>query len=191
MRFNLSILKSLVAILLSLLAIPVGTAASPSLYALFERTWEAELAADPQSATYLGDTRYNDRWTDLSIAAIERRVAADRATLESLKAIDRDALTPAEQLDYDLFEREYRQRLATAPFKPWAYRIDHQGGIQTLSEITELLPFQSVKDYEDWIARLNGIGTLVDQHIALLDLAVREGRTQPRVIMQRIPEFFA
>ena len=81
LRSNLSILKSLAVIALSLLAIPVGTtterattdrtAESKALYALFERTWEAELAADPQSATYLGDTRYNDRWTDLSIAAIE------------------------------------------------------------------------------------------------------------------------
>jgi len=197
LRSQLAILKCFAIVSLTLLATPVATGAeraavgqSPAakqLYDLFERSWEAELAADPQSATYLGDTRYNDRWTDLSLAAIEKRVAADRATLESLKAIAREALTPAEQLDYDLFEREYRQRLATAPFKPWLYRIDHQGGIQTLSEITELLPFQSVKDYEDWIARLNGIGTLVDQHIALLDLAVREGRTQPRVIMQRIP----
>ena len=197
LRSQLAILKCFAIVSLTLLTTPVATGAeraavgqSPAakqLYDLFERSWEAELAADPQSATYLGDTRYNDRWTDLSLAAIEKRVAADRATLESLKAIAREALTPAEQLDYDLFEREYRQRLATAPFKPWLYRIDHQGGIQTLSEITELLPFQSVKDYEDWIARLNGIGTLVDQHIALLDLAVREGRTQPRVIMQRIP----
>ena len=197
LRSKLAILKSLAIVSLTLLTTPTVTGteraaagqtpAAKQLYDLFERSWEAELAADPQSATYLGDTRYNDRWTDLSLAAIEKRVAADRATLESLKAIAREALTPAEQLDYDLFEREYRQRLATAPFKPWLYRIDHQGGIQTLSEITELLPFQSIKDYEDWIARLNGIGTLVDKHIALLDLAVREGRTQPRVIMQRIP----
>ena len=197
MRSRLSNLKSFAALFVSLVVIPIGmatervsqdrSAAAQQLYALFERTWEAELAADPQSATYLGDTRYNDRWTDLSMAAIEKRTAADRAVLDSLATIPRAALTPAEQLDYDLFEREYRQRLATAPFKPWLYRIDHQGGIQTLSEITELLPFQSVKDYEDWIARLNGIGTLIDQHIALLDLAVREGRTQPRVIMQRIP----
>ena len=109
LRSILSTLKLLPVVALNLLSIPTGTTAEPastSLTALFERTWEAELAADPQSATYLGDTRYNDRWTDLSIAAIDQRIAADRATLASLKAIPRDALTPAEQLDYDLFERE-------------------------------------------------------------------------------------
>ena len=61
------------------------------------------------------------------------------------------------------------------------------GGIQTLSETAEILSFQSVKDYEDWIKRLQGVGPLVDQHIALLDEAVREGRTQPRAIMERLP----
>jgi len=163
-----------------------GTA-TDRLYQLFEQTWQAELADNPEMASYLGDSRYNDRWTDLSLAAIERRETANRATLAALQQIPRDALPPAAQLDYDLFEREYRQRLAAAPFKPWLYRIDHQGGIQTLSEFAELLPFRTVKDYDDWIARLTGVGKLVDQHIALLDLAVNEGRTQPQVIMQRIP----
>ena len=87
--------------------------------------------------------------------------------------------------------REYTQHLASWPFKPHLYSINHQGGIQTLHEVTELLQFRTVKDYEDWIARLERVGTLIDQHIALLEQAAREGRTQPRVIMQRIPSQLA
>jgi len=166
---------------------PSNTAQTEALYELFERTWQAELIDNPEMASYLGDRRYNDRWTDLSPQAIAARDAANRATLAALQRIPRDSLPPAAQLDYDLFAREYQQRLAAAPFKPWLYRIDHQGGIQTLAEFAEILSFRSVKDYEDWIARLNAVGQLVDQHIALLDLAVAEQRTQPRVIMQRIP----
>jgi prolyl oligopeptidase len=96
-------------------------------------------------------------------------------------------LPAAEQLNYDLFAREYRQRLAVYPFKPWLYAINHQGGIQTLSETAEQLPFQTVRDYEDWIARLRAVGGYVDQNIELLRIAAREQRTQPRVIMERIP----
>jgi uncharacterized protein (DUF885 family) len=162
-------------------------AATERLYALFDAAWQKELADNPMMATYTGDTRYNDRWTDMSAAGIARRHQHDRDTLAALRAIPRDGLTPAEQLDYDLFAREYEQRLATHAFKPWLYQIEHMGGIQTLSETAEILPFQSVKDYEDWIKRLQGVGPLVDQHIALLDVAVREGRTQPRAIMERLP----
>ena len=160
--------------------------AAERLYALFDSTWEKELALNPMMATYTGDARYNDRWTDMSAAGIAQRHQHDRDTLAALRAIPRDQLTPAEQLDYDLFAREYEQQLATHPFKPWLYQINQRGGIQTLSETAEILPFRTVKDYEDWIARLQGVGTLADQHIAMLDEAAREGRTQPRVIMERL-----
>ena len=163
------------------------SAAAQRLYALFDATWQKELAENPMMASYTGDSRYNDRWTDMSAAGIARRHQHDRDTLAALRAIPREGLTPAEQLDHDLFGRKYEQRIATHAFKPWLYDIDHQGGIQTLSETAEILPFRTVKDYEDWIKRLQGVGTLVDQNIALLDEAVREGRTQPRAIMERVP----
>jgi uncharacterized protein (DUF885 family) len=180
------------AVLLALVPAAVTAASGAGdarlrLEQLFESTWERELSDDPTTATYLGDTRYNDRWTDMSAAAIERRAAADERTLAALRSIPRDTLPAGSQLDYDLFEREYRQRLAQRPFKPWLYAINHQGGIQTLHEITELLPFRTVKHYEDWVRRLEGVGALVDQHVALLRTAAAEGRTQPRVIMERIP----
>ncbi len=185
-------LPALILAVIALLGVaPSGWAAPPEpearLRALFDDSWERELAMNPLAATYQGDARFNDRWPDQSAAAIEARHRHDREVLAQLATIPRAALTPAAQLDYDLFEREYRGRLALHPFKPWLHDINHRGGIQTLSEVAELLPFQSVKDYEDWIERLKAVDILVDQHIALLDQAVREGRTQPRVVMQRIP----
>ncbi|MBU3672716.1 MAG: DUF885 domain-containing protein [Sinobacteraceae bacterium] len=183
----LALLGALLALGAPSHAAAAGAGAAERLHALFKDSWQKELAADPLAANYLGDNRYNDRWPDLSAAGIASRQQHDRDTLAALRAIARDELESADQLNYDLFAREYEQRIATAPFKPWLYQINHQGGIQTLSEVTELLSFSTVKDYEDWIARLDKLGTLVDQHIALLDQAVREKRTQPRAIMQRVP----
>jgi prolyl oligopeptidase len=162
-------------------------AADVRLRALFDTVWQRELAADPLLANYLGDNRYNDRWPDMSVAGITARYRQDLETLEALRRIPRDTLSPTAQLDYDLFEREYQQRVASWPFKPHLYAINHRGGIQTLHEVTELLQFRTVRDYENWISRLEAVGTLVDQHIELLREAAREGRTQPRVVMQRIP----
>jgi uncharacterized protein (DUF885 family) len=183
---------SALALLCALLALgaarpAVADGAADQLHALFRDSWQKELAADPLTANYLGDNRYNDRWPDLSAAGIASRQQHDRDTLAALRSIARSELSSADQLNYDLFAREYEQRIATAAFKPWLYQINHQGGIQTLSEVTELLSFSTIKDYEDWIARLDKVGTLVDQHIALLEQAVREKRTQPRAIMQRVP----
>ena len=73
------------------------------------------------------------------------------------------ALPDAEQLNYDLFEREYKTRIASYPFKPWLYRFSHRESLPALSETAELISFDSVKDYEDWIERLRRVGTYIDQ----------------------------
>ena len=157
------------------------------MHALFASAWERDLRENPLLATYQGDSRYNDRWPDVSQQAIEASHRGDVATLAELRKIERTALPAREQLNYDLFAREYEQRLRTWPFKPWLYAINHQGGIQTLHETAEQLPFNSLRDYEDWLARLNALGAYVDQNVRLLEVAAKEGRTQPRVIMQRVP----
>lgn len=186
--------RSLTMLLLA--ALPLGAAVAETsaskgtndarLKALFETSWQTELAADPLLANYLGDNRYNDRWTDMSLEGLERRRQHDLATLEEIRSIVGHSVSPEQYLNHALFKREYEQRLRGWQFKPYLYSINHQGGIQTLHEITELLEFRRLKDFEDWIKRLEAVGTLIDQHIALLDLAVAEGRTQPRVIMERI-----
>ncbi len=157
------------------------------LHALFDSAWQRYLEEDPLTATYIGDRRYNDRLPDLSAAAIERSHQLDQKVLEDLAKIPRDALPPAEQLNYDLFEREFKDRLASYPFKPWLYEFSHRESLPALSETAELISFDSVKDYEDWIQRLRRVGTYVDQNIALLEQGSREKRTQPRVIMDRVP----
>ncbi len=179
-------------LLLCLWVLPFAGVAAESdpvaaLHALFDSAWERDLAESPLRASFNGDRRYNDQWGDNSIAAQERSHQLDRKVLADLARIPRAALPPAEQLNYDLFERDYRERIAAHVFKPYLYAMSQRRGVQTLNELTELLPLASVKDYEDWIARLNKIGTVVDETIALLETGIRERRTQPKVIMQRIP----
>lgn len=165
---------------------PQPTTQDARLQSLFDSTWQKELAADPLLANYLGDNRYNDRWTDMSLEALEQRRQHDLDTLEEIGSIVGHSVSSNQYLNHALFKREYAQRVRGWQFKPYLYSINHQGGVQTLHEVTELLEFRRVKDYEDWIKRLEAVGTLIDQHIALLDLAIAEQRTQPRVIMERI-----
>ncbi|HNR21424.1 MAG TPA: DUF885 domain-containing protein [Steroidobacteraceae bacterium] len=173
----------------SLIAAPgTSLATDARLQALFDAAWEADLRDNPTAADYLGDHRYSDQWPDLSAAALEARYARYAAVMAELKAIPRDGLSGADRLNYDLFAQEYERRLAAQPFKPWLYEaIRPRDGVQSASELAELLPFATVADYEAWIVRLTKFGTYIDQHIAMLATAIREGRTQPRSIMQRIP----
>lgn len=79
-------------------AAPSTSPAAQALHALFAEEWERGLRESPETASYQGDTRYDDRWSDLSLAAIAAHDASDRAALQKLRAIDRAALSPADQL---------------------------------------------------------------------------------------------
>ncbi|MEZ5515276.1 MAG: DUF885 domain-containing protein [Steroidobacteraceae bacterium] len=187
MRNPLSFTRSLVWFILvsPALAAAAGQDAQTALAGLFERAWQRDLADNPLTASYFGDRRFEDRLPDLSAAAIARRDAADRQVLIELGRIERAVLTTDEQLSYDLFRREYDGRVAAQRFKPWLYEIRPSDGPQALSEVAELLPFQTAADYRNWIARLTAIGPYLRQYESILQLAIRERRTQPRVIMEK------
>ncbi|MCA3083816.1 MAG: DUF885 domain-containing protein [Rhodocyclaceae bacterium] len=153
--------------------------------ALVEATWQRDLAASPLTATYYGDARFNDRWPDVSAAAYAGQLVANKRALDNLNRIKRDRLPVAEQLNYDLFKREIESRIAEAAFKPWSYAMTMREGPQTANEVAEIMPFATVADYETWLKRLRALPAYLPQYEELLRTAAKEGRTQPRGLMQR------
>ena len=121
-------------------------------------------------------------------AAEAARNAADAKVLDDLARIPRGRLPPAEQLNYDLFRHEYETRKAALPFHPEYYSIEASGGPQSLNELAELVPFESVADYETWIRRMQAIPAYLDQYGERLRRAAAEKRTQPRAVMERVLE---
>ncbi len=165
--------------------------ASASLHALFNTAWAREMRENPVEASYDGVHTYDDRWPDLSLKAIAREHAEDMDTLKQLAQIPRDALDNEDQLDYDLFKYRYEQSVASYGFHEYLLALNQLGGIQTEYMLASSMPFKTEKDYANWIARLQGFGTHMDQTIALLEQGIQEGITQPRVVMQRIPRQIA
>jgi len=156
------------------------------LHALFDAEWEHTMEHSPTWASQLGDRRWNDRWSDVSLAAIEREHARDQQVLTQLAKIDRAALSPADRLNYDMFRLNYEQSVEGFPFGRHLIALDQRSGIQTEDELASALRFETVKDYEDWIARLRGFGAHMDKTIALMREGVRRGIVQPKVTMQRV-----
>ena len=163
-----------------------GKPAVARLHALFDQEWERELREEPLAATAVGDHRYDDRWPDRSPAAREASHRADLAVLDKLKGIPRAALPASEQLNYDLFKRQYEQRTLAWPFKYWVYRITAREGPQSLNEVAEDMPFDTAAQYRLWLIRLERLPAYLDQYAAELKSAAQEKRTQPRVLMERV-----
>ncbi|HEV8160468.1 MAG TPA: DUF885 domain-containing protein [Pyrinomonadaceae bacterium] len=163
------------------------TGATKQLYALFDAEWELGLKENPTFASFLGDKRYNNRWNDASLSAIEKRQQHRIETLAALKKIYRAELSVPDQLNYDLFQKDYEEAVEGNKYKRYLLPITQQGGIQTIDELTQFIQFQTVKDYEDWIARMNAFPVFMQQTLALMQTGAKQNIVLPKVVMERVP----
>lgn len=186
------------AILLGVsLVLHMSNAAAATLHALIEREWQYQLEHSPTYASVLGDRRWNDRWDDLGLSAIEADHQHNLQVLAELQALDRGQLPDEDQLHYDLFRRDYETWIEEYRFKWYLLPVNQVGsipegikqppGIQTAYQLADTLRFATVTDYEEWITRLGGFGTYVEQILALMREGMRERLMHPQVILRRIP----
>jgi len=178
---------ALVILLLANSAFAQDTASTRALHDLFDREWEYDLQQDPTRASRLGDRRWNDRWGDVSLTAIKSRHDHDLEVLRQLATIDRGRLSTADQLNYDLFRKGYESSVEEYQYRWYLIPLNQRGGIQTENELADSLRFETVKDYEDWVARLKAFPVYMEQTIALMHEGIAAHMVLPKVIMQRIP----
>ncbi|HYN00513.1 MAG TPA: DUF885 family protein, partial [Aestuariivirgaceae bacterium] len=169
------------------LATAPGITDSARLHRLFALDWEFTNRAYPENATYVGYPGQNARWTDLSVAAINRRRSDFRSELRVVRAINRGRLNPSDQLSYDIFRRSLEEWMEGTRFPGDLLQINQMGGPQTSASIIGVMPAASVKDYTDIIARLRALPAVIDQTIALLDSGVKLGVTPPRITLRNLP----
>ena len=161
-----------------------GTAAA--LHAIFDREWEWELTQDPLWASHLGDRRWNDRWPDMSMAAINARHAHRESVLTELTSFPREQLSADDRLNYDLFRHQYQMTVEGFQHRQHLIRTSTLDGVQGTEFVIDSLRFQTVKDFDDWLARLDAFPTLVDQNIALMREGMKSNVLLPKIVMQRV-----
>jgi len=181
-----SILRN-VAILSLLLTFPAYAGPNEDFEALLEEAWEWQLEQNPVLASALGDRRYNDKWGDQSVQAAQASNEQTTEFLRRLFAIDRGSLSEANQLNFELFRRELQGDIDSFSFKGHLLPFGHMGGIQNLEETTTQLRLVTVKDYEDWLARMGSINVVIEQTIGVAEYGRKNGYVAPQVLMQRVP----
>jgi prolyl oligopeptidase len=154
---------------------------------LLDDAWEWQLKENPVFASRLGDRRYNDRWTDMSIEAIEKRQQEQRQLLDRLLAIDSSKLEETDRLNYDLFRRDLQNDIDGNRFRTYLMPVSHRGGIQTLESTAEDLRLQSAQDFEDWLKRMKAVDEVIRQTMDLQERGRRGGYMPPRILMERVP----
>jgi uncharacterized protein (DUF885 family) len=160
-----------------------------ALNTLFQEDWEESLKYNPEFASLIGDNRFNDKVKDQSVKAFNLEMAREHALMLKVAAIDPAGLTDQEKISQQLFMRAVEEGEEAAEFKEWEMPINQMGGIYSdYPQLVEQLSFATLKDYEDWIARLRAIPTAFDQVITNMTIGMDDHRVLPKFLLQKTLE---
>ena len=166
---------------------PAESTASSQLRQLFSDEWEFRMQEDPLFATLCGDHRYDDRLPSVSEADFTRRLARMRTFLDQARSIERAALTSEERLNHDIFMHVLENEIAETGFRAYLMPMSKTGGFHSsFAELPEYVPFDTPKDYENYIARLSAFRAYAEGHIELMRIGMRDGYAPPRAVLEGV-----
>ena len=157
-----------------------------ALQAIFQDYWEASLKRRPEFASSIGDKRYNDQIHDYSVKALNAWLAEEQEFLMKLAAIDLTGVSQQDKISRDLLIRQISEDQEEAEFKPWEMPVSQMDGIySTYPQLVAQLSFTTVKDYDDWIARLNAIPHAFDQVTSNMEIGLDDKRVPPKYLLEK------
>jgi uncharacterized protein (DUF885 family) len=156
--------------------------------ALFDEQYESDLRNNPERATSFGDYRFNDKLPEVSLAAIAQRDKTNEDFLARLAAISTAGFSDQDQLSHDLLMRVLQQRITDFKLKEYEMPINQQNGIHTgLADLPLSVPFDSVKHYEDYIARLHQIPRVLEQTTEVLRAGMKDKLMPVKFLIEKLP----
>lgn len=154
---------------------------------LIQQHWDDQMRANPEMASCLGDKRFNDKVTDFSSTEIARQNDVKRAFLAKFEALDVSGLSEQEKLNRDLMVWQLRLDVDGLRFKEWEMPVVQNNGLHIfIPSFVAMYRFDSVKDYEDYIARLNQMPGLFDQLIMQMQNGMRDGLMPPKFLLEKV-----
>src|SRR5712675_1370893 len=156
--------------------------------ALFDEQYESDLRNFPTRATAYGDYRYNDKLGDYSLAAIAERNQTDRGFLSRLNAVGTKGFSDQDQLSHDLLVRVLEQRIADFNLKEYEMPVNQFNGVHTaVADLPLSVPLDSLKHYEDYIARLHQIPRVLSETTEVLRAGMKDNLMPVRFLLEKVP----
>ena len=167
-----------------------ATASAP-LAAMFDAYWEDRAKLFPLGATSQGDNRYNDQLpNDQTRAFRQQQQRFYQQYLASLKKVNRAQLSTEDQVSYDIFEYEMQSRMEGLQQRTWMMPFAQFYSLpNTLGQLgagTGAQPFKTVKDYDNWLARIGQFPVWADSSMANFRQGMRAGVVLPRVLVLKM-----
>ena len=148
--------------------------------------WEDLLKHAPELASALGDSRYNDQLTNYTSSAFNDAIAREQSYLMQLAVIDLAGFTEQEKQQQNALEQRFEDDQKAADTKPWEMPINASASFYTVyPQLAQVLPFTTVKDYDDWTSRLHALPESFAQAMQDLSLGMGENRVPPKEVVSK------
>lgn len=158
-----------------------------ALNQLLQEQWEYTLKNNPETATTLGDLRYNDRWTEFSKNQIEKDKKTTQNFLKRFEAIDSTGFSATDQLNKDLMIYQLKETLKSYDLKLYEMPFNQMWGLHLqFPGFISSIPFDNTKQYQDYIARLKQIPLILDQGIQLAKQGQKDGLIPPKYLLEKV-----
>ncbi len=163
---------------------------SEKLIQIVEDYFEEQLKLHPVQATSIGDNRYNDRFTNsISPEFISHAEAIERQYLQKVNSIQPELLKAQDLLSYEIFKRDRELALKELRFPSHLLPVNQSYSVPTgfaqLGSGEGEHPFKTVKDYEDFLKRIDGFVEWMKQAIVNMREGIKKGYVQPAVLMEK------
>src|ERR1700738_48012 len=148
--------------------------------------WEYEMRESPEFATIVGDYRYNDKWSDASLAYVPRQKADLRKWLSRFEAVDTTGFPEQEKLSHVMMVRNLKERVEALDLKLYLMPVDQFFGIHlSMATFVNFIPFNTAKQYEEYLARLHRVPQVFDQVIEVLQQGEKDKLLPPAYLLDK------
>ena len=182
-------IKALTARMQELSGDKTGLNDSERFKEIVDMTYDYTMLSHPEYATYLGDPRGQDRWTDNSEVITRQREQDGKILLAALTNINRDALSATEQVNYDLLYDIQERGIEGQQFPNEYMPLNQMGGVQQdIAQMMAIMQPKNAEDYSNMISRLEKTPEVVDQTIAWMRKGMEAGVTPPAITLRDVPQ---
>lgn len=153
--------------------------------------FEERLQLYPLEATQIGDNRYNDLLpNDISESFVAKQKEFYARYQSALSDYDSATLSSQERVSYSIFKSEMARHLRGLTFHENYMPVQQFWGMAlTIPQIgngESFQPFKTVKDYDDFLKRIDGFAVWMDTAIVNMKKGLATGIVFPKILMERV-----
>ncbi len=170
---------------------PITKITPTDLDSIAANYYEQYLKLHPLEATAQGDNRYNDQLLiNIDKDYISQEIAFYKSVDDQLKKVNYENLSDDKKVVFDVLDFTLKDKIESYAYHPEYFPFTQFGGLPlelpVMGSGEGIQPFKTVKDYENWLKRLDKFPAWADQAIKNFDEGIAAKTVLPKTLVLKM-----